>query len=88
MTELWCLHVLGPDDVHPAPSKEEAERAAAFMTKYYQDWMETRGEHPMDPHISFEAAPWPHSPESHAEDLKFFYVITGLSPPSTVSGNP
>ena len=26
--ELWCLHILGPDDVHAAPSKEHAERAA------------------------------------------------------------
>lgn len=79
VNELWCLHVLGPDDVHPAPSKEEAERAAKFLSEYYRD-------DPMDPPISFEAIPWMHSPESHAEGLKFFYVETGLSPLSDAVG--
>lgn len=74
MSELWCLHILGPDDVHAAPNKAEAERAVGFLAEYYKDDR-------MDPPISFEAIPWPHSPESHAEDVKFFYVNTGVAPP-------
>lgn len=71
--QLWCVHVLGPDDMHPAPSKEEAERAAKHMTDYY-------GPGPHDPPISFEAKPWPYSETSHVADLKEFYTLFGLSP--------
>lgn len=73
--ELWCVHVLGPDDMHPAPSKEEAERAVAALSEYRRD----------DPHISFEAIPWPYSETSHVADVKFFYPTVGLSPPDSAS---
>lgn len=69
MSGLWCLHVLGPDDVHPAPSRAEAERAAEFMNARYSS---------KDPPLSFEAAPWPYSALSHAEDVDSFYTMTGL----------
>ena len=74
--ELWCLHVLGPDDLHPAPSKEAAERAAEHLSRYY-------GGKQMDPPISFEAKLWPYSAESHAQDVRFFYAITGTFVPVT-----
>lgn len=76
MSDLWCVHVLGPDDVHAAPSKVEAERAAAHLSAY---WKSSR---PDDDLVSFEVIPWPHSAESHAESVRFFYVETGLSPDS------
>jgi len=58
---LWCLHVLGMDDVHPAPSKAHAEKAAAWHNEQFKDQAERLG-------ISIEAkvVPWPHSAESHA----------------------
>ncbi|MFH7456686.1 hypothetical protein, partial [Pseudomonas syringae group genomosp. 7] len=34
---LWCLHVLGMDDVHPAPSKAHAEKAAAWHNEQFKD---------------------------------------------------
>ncbi len=30
-TELWCVHLEGPDDMLPAPSKEEAEAMAVLL---------------------------------------------------------
>lgn len=71
---LWCVHVLGPDDMHPAPSKEEAERACEALREYRRD----------EPHISFVAEPWPYSETSHAADVKFFYAVTGLTPLSAL----
>lgn len=67
---LWCLHVIGPDDVHPAPSEAEARRAAKVMNEHYKD----------TPEISFEAAPWPYSAETHADDVSMFYIVAGISP--------
>lgn len=37
---LWCLHIPGPDDVHPAPSREEAQQAADG----FNAWMRARFE--------------------------------------------
>lgn len=64
---LWCLHVLGMDDVHPAPSKAHAEKAAAWHNEQFKDQAARLG-------ISIEAkvVPWPHSAESHAAGLAEF----------------
>ncbi|HEL5342796.1 TPA: hypothetical protein UOJ01_001326 [Stenotrophomonas maltophilia] len=64
---LWCLHVLGMDDVHPAPSKAHAEKAAAWHNEQFKDQAERLG-------ISIEAkvVPWPHSAESHAAGVAEF----------------
>lgn len=66
MAELWCLHVLGPDDLHAAPSKEEAERVAREMTATY------RGTAAAEEGLKFQAAAWPWSAASHAEDVKLW----------------
>ena len=71
MSELWCLHVLGPDDIIAAPSKEAAEVAKWFLTRYWGQ------QGPDDPPIGFEVEPWPFTPESHAKDVQMFYVETG-----------
>lgn len=64
---LWCLHVLGMDDVHPAPSKAHAEKAAAWHNEQFKDQAARLG-------ISIEAkvVPWPHSAESHAAGVAAF----------------
>jgi len=77
--QLWCVHILGPDDVYPAPSEAEANRAVAFM----KDFWEKR--HPEDAAlgmVGFEVIPWIYSPESHAEGVRTFYSEIGLQPPS------
>ena len=77
--ELWCLHILGPDDVHPAPSKAHAERAAEGFNKAFGELSAGR-----DVMCSAVAAPWPHSPESHAASVQDFiknFMIPALATP-------
>lgn len=60
MGELWCVRILEPDDVHAAPSREQAEQtAAAWNTIYQSDGLS----------LTLAAELWPWSPESHAESL-------------------
>lgn len=64
---LWCLHIIGPDDVYPAPSKEHAEMAVAAYTAILAQDSERTGIR-----IECVAAPWPHSAESHAKGVGSF----------------
>jgi hypothetical protein len=91
--ELWCVHVSGPDDLHPAPSKEAAEVAVWHLTRYWSQAGHPR--HELDPVLSFAVEAWPYSAESHAEGVKTFYVDTGtfegmkIDPSApTVEGHP
>ena len=64
-TGLWCLHIIGPDDVHAAPSKAHALRAAARFNDHFEgiaNGVLCRA----------VAEPWPHSAESHAESVERF----------------
>jgi hypothetical protein len=62
---LWCVHVLGPDDVHAAPSYEEADaRAREFNMLAH---VGGTSEHIL---CFAYAAPWPHGADGHAEGLK------------------
>lgn len=59
-TRLWCLHHIGPDDVHPAPDFATAQKWA--------DWANLRFAEHSD--LSrFVVAIWPWSAERHAEGL-------------------
>jgi len=62
--ELWCLHILGPDDVYAAPSKAAAVSCAARFNARF-------GPIAAQNDVMCEAVvvPWPYSPESHAESL-------------------
>lgn len=64
---LWCLHILGPDDVYPAPDRATAQLWAAQWTV----WHHRRNPMPRayDPVVSWIVAPWPHDAASHAEGL-------------------
>ena len=82
---LWCVHIIGPDDVYAAPNEAEAKRAAAWMTKF---WAELNPEDAALRVVGFEAIPWPHSPESHAESVGDFYIEIGISPPESPQPDP
>lgn len=56
---LWCMHVIGPDDLHAAPSREMAEAACGWYTERFKD----------HPEVRFEVIPWPGSAESHAKNV-------------------
>jgi hypothetical protein len=69
---LWCCHVRGPDDVYAAPDYETALKWADETNAI--NWRGLGGK--IEPPASYDdcllkAVPalWPHSPESHAEDL-------------------
>ncbi|MEA9653040.1 hypothetical protein ABFU65_12205 [Xanthomonas campestris pv. raphani] len=66
---LWCMHILGPDDVHAAPSKAHAEKAAAALNAFHAARAEQSEHHPK---VEAVVAPWPHSVESHAESVADF----------------
>lgn len=63
---LWCVHVLGPDDVMAAPSHDAAVVRARELNKT----IFSRISEPNDILCFAYAAPWPHSQDAHAEDLE------------------
>lgn len=65
--DLWCVHILGPDDLHAAPSRAYAEVAADLHNRRFADLSAK-----LDVVCKAVAAPWPYSRESHAEDVASF----------------
>ena len=65
---LWCLHVSGPDDVCPAPSKAHAEAAAILLNA---SAVAARARD-MDVMLSASAQPWPYGAEAHAATVGDF----------------
>jgi hypothetical protein len=63
---LWCVHVLGSDDVMAAPSHSAAATHAHELNKA----LFARRSTPTDVLCFAYAAPWPHSREAHADDVK------------------
>ena len=61
--ELWCLHLQGPDDVHAAPSKAHAQKAADMVNKAFAG---------VEVQPNAVAAPWPHSEQAHADSVGTF----------------
>jgi hypothetical protein len=63
---LWCVHVLGPDDVLAAPSHDAAATHAHELNKAVLG----RVSAPDDVLCFAYAAPWPYSAEAHTEAVK------------------
>jgi len=72
---LWCVHILGPDDVLAAPSHEAASIHARELNKS----LHSRLQAPNDILCFAYPAPWPHSPEAHAEALKDWLKSEGVN---------
>lgn len=73
---LWCCHVRGPDDVYAAPDYKTALAWADIlnvMNWHHKDYPKPAGFKNPESYdeclVKAVPAPWPHSPESHAEDL-------------------
>ncbi len=64
---LWCVHILGPDDVLAAPCHEAAEIHARELNKSLH---RKRRSVSNDVLCFAYAAPWPYSREDHAENVK------------------
>ena len=63
---LWCVHVLGSDDVIAAPSHDAAVTHAHQVNRA----VFSRVREPNDVLCFAYAAPWPHSQKSHEDDVK------------------
>lgn len=65
---LWCVHVLGPDDILAAPGYAEADAYAKSLNAM----LHGREGAPEDVLVFAYAAPWPQgrTGEQHASDLE------------------
>lgn len=64
MTDLWCVHIEGPDDMIAMPSREAAEAEAKLLNESWR-----KDGHEYDPVLNAVAKPWPYSAEQHAKDI-------------------
>jgi hypothetical protein len=66
---LWCVNVHGPDDVYAMPDKASALERANELNVYFGK-MDAASKTPeYDPIMRAVVIEWPHSAESHAEDM-------------------
>lgn len=63
---LWCVHVLGADDVLATETHADAVQEAKALNMAVL----CRADAPVDVMCFAYAAPWPGTPDSHADDLK------------------
>lgn len=63
---LWCVHVLGPDDVYAAPSHD----AAVVFAREWNKALHGKPSTPDDILCFAYAAPWPYNREEHTDNLK------------------
>lgn len=64
---LWALHIEGPDDVHPAPSREMAQEAADLFNSTFP-----QSDNPNWPRAVAKVIEWPHGAPSHALEAPNF----------------
>lgn len=67
-TELWAIHIQGPDDLYAMPCKEAAESHAAILNDEFKARKIERGEN--YPSITVAVVPWTGSAEAHADSMK------------------
>ena len=69
---LWCIHILGPDEVYAAPSYSAAKIHAHEMNKALHSRLGT----PNDVLCFAYAAPWPYGATDHAKSVKNLPITT------------
>ena len=65
---LWCVRVLGPDELHAMPSYDVAEQNVAELVAV----LFTERTAALDVLCLPVVAAWPYSPKAHREDLKLW----------------
>lgn len=85
---LWCIHIPGPDDLYPCPSKEAAEALAESHNRHVEQVREELQKtmppekfalYPPFESIKARVIEWPWSPQDHAEGLKDWEKISGAA---------
>ncbi len=83
MNQLWCIHIPGPDECHPAPCEAAAHHMAAkhnaAMAQYFELNPDQEGIGPLRESCWAKVIEWPWSAADHAESMdEFDYVAWGL----------
>jgi hypothetical protein len=64
--ELFGIHMIGPDDIIAAPSKEAAERVVSNFNQYWDNHKSERGH---DVHVVAKLTTWEFGAIEHAKDV-------------------
>jgi hypothetical protein len=70
--DLWCVHVIGPDDVYPCRTRAHAIIMAADINRKIGQWAASHADVVADPYtptVNAVVIPWDGSEKSHAEGL-------------------
>ncbi len=67
-TTLWAVNIYGPDDLIAVSDYETAIKIALPFNYWWLKRVQT-DYHEYDPHMWAVPVEWPHSPDSHAEEL-------------------
>ena len=67
--DLWCVHILGPDDVIAYPDRASAEHDATLINEAMAQHVARNPPADSWPLLRAAVELWPHNAESHAEDL-------------------
>ncbi|MFK4871615.1 hypothetical protein [Novosphingobium sp. ZW T3_23] len=81
-TRLWCLHHIGPDDVHAAPDFATAQTWANQANEFSQEYAGIS---------RFVVAVWPWTADDHAENLPRSiaeWTVPAASLPAASEGEP
>jgi hypothetical protein len=85
-TDLWAVHVQGPDDILAAASKESAEEQAAAINRFYEEFQRRLTASEFDPRWHAVVIPWDGTAEEHARYLTELTADGGyMHEPSTPS---
>jgi len=68
MGDLWCIHILGPDDVFPAPNRAEADAKAKELNTFIGRHLHANDDD-ATPRLSVVVERWPYDAASHEEGL-------------------
>ena len=66
ITELWAVHVKGPDDILPMPDRATAHKKAAELNELLASLRNRADVSPHDPRMAAEVVPWDGDAEDHA----------------------
>lgn len=69
MSDLWAVHVEGPDDVLAMPDAVEAEKQAEQINAAYERFAARPDASELDGRWHAVVIPWPYDAEGHAESL-------------------
>lgn len=68
-TQLWAVHVQGPDSVIAQPSRQAAETYVAEINQAYEVLAQRPDASEADPRWHGVVIPWDGTPQQHAEEL-------------------